>query len=312
MDDIPTVDYRSARLRTVNRTLWIVLALNLAVAVAKLLYGLATRSVAMTADGFHSLFDGASNVVGLLGMALAARPPDAAHPYGHGKYETFASAAIGGMLVIAAWNVGEEAVTRLLDGGPPPEVGVLSFAVMVVTLAINVAVTVSERRIGRRVNSQVLIADAGHTATDVLVSLGVIAGLAAVRLGFPLADPIIALAVALAILRTGVAVLLMADETLADRARLPAGEVEQAVLAVGEVLGCRNVRTRGTAFEVYVDLSIQIDSAATVEEGHRVATGVEKALRERFPAIVDVVVHVEPHSGGSPSSPRTPPGPASS
>lgn len=295
MDDTPATDHRTTRLRTVNRTLWIVLGLNLAVALAKLLYGLATGSVAMTADGFHSLFDGASNVVGLVGMALAARPPDAAHPYGHAKYETFASAAIGGMLVIAAWNVGEEAVTRLLEGGPPPEVGVLSFVVMVTTLAVNVAVTTSERRIGRRVNSQILIADASHTATDVLVSLGVIGGLAAVRLGFPVADPIIALAVALAILRTAVAVLLMADETLADRARLPAGEVERAVLAVPGVLGCRDVRTRGTAFEVYVDLSVQIEAAATVTEAHRIASAVEEALRERFPAIVDVVVHVEPH-----------------
>ena len=94
----------SSRIARIRRVLWVVLVLNLAVALAKLGWGLLTNSTAMQADGFHSLFDGASNVVGLVGISIASRPADRTHPYGHSKYETYASAAIAGMLVFApAW-----------------------------------------------------------------------------------------------------------------------------------------------------------------------------------------------------------------
>ncbi len=289
---------RTERMRAVRRTLWTILALNLAVAVAKLTYGLATRSVAMTADGYHSFFDGSSNVIGLLGLALAVRPADPDHPYGYSKYETFASAAIGGMLVVAAWNVGRAAIERLVNDAPPARVDALSFVVMVSTLVVNIVITVSERRIGRRLRSDILIADAAHTGSDVLVSLGVIAGLAAVRLGWPAADPIIALGVAAMIFRTAVAVLRQANETLSDRARIPAAAIRQAVTGMRGVRGVHAIRTRGTAAEVYVDLHLQVDPACSVTEAHEVAGSVQTAIRRAFPMVVDVLVHLEPDQAG--------------
>src|SRR5512139_684249 len=124
-----------ARTRTVRLVLWVVLGLNVAVAAAKYLYGLATASIAMQADGFHSLFDGTSNVIGLIGLAVAIRPPDRDHPYGHAKYETYAAAVIGAMLLLAAWKVGSVALTRLTGSGEPPRIDAGSFAVMISTLA---------------------------------------------------------------------------------------------------------------------------------------------------------------------------------
>ena len=97
------------RVRSIRRVLWVILFMNLGVATAKLAWGLFSRSVSMTADGFHSMFDGTSNVIGLVGMRLAGRPADRDHPYGHGKYETYASAVIGAMLLLAAWRVGSSA-----------------------------------------------------------------------------------------------------------------------------------------------------------------------------------------------------------
>jgi len=97
--------------------LWWVLALNVAVAAAKLIYGFLIDSVSITADGFHSFFDGTSNVIGLIGLSVAARPADRSHPYGHAKFETFASAAIGAMLMLAAWRVGSSSFERLQDPG---------------------------------------------------------------------------------------------------------------------------------------------------------------------------------------------------
>ncbi len=283
-----------SRVRSIKRVLWAVLVLNLLVAAAKLAYGLWSGSVAMQADGFHSLFDGTSNVVGLVGMAAAGRPADSGHPYGHGKYEAYASAIIGAMLLAAAWNVGSAALGRLLDGGVPPRVDRGSFLVMFATLAVNVAVSVYERRRGRILRSDLLTADASHTASDVLVSLGVIGGLLAVRAGFAWADPAIALGVAGCIVLAAWRVFQRVNETLSDQPRMPREEVCRVAEAVPGVYGCHSIRTRGAAAEVCVDLHVQVDPEITVAAGHCIAEAVERALGDAFPEVADVVVHLEP------------------
>jgi cation diffusion facilitator family transporter len=283
------------RIRSVRTVLWVILGLNVAVAAAKYLYGVASGSIAMQADGFHSLFDGTSNVVGLIGLAVAIRPPDRDHPYGHAKYETYAAAVIGAMLLLASWKVGSAAWLRLTHGGEPPRVDAGSFAVMLVTLGVNVGVAAWERRVGVRLRSELLIADASHTASDILVSVGVLIGLVAVRLGFPVADPLLALLVAGAILWTAGQVLRQADLSLSDTARLEIPDVCAAAFAVPGVLGCHSVRTRGTAAEVLVDLHVQVDPASSVAEGHRIAEEVERAVCDRFPQVADVLAHLEPY-----------------
>lgn len=284
----------SPRRRRIRRVLSVVLVLNLAVAFAKLAWGLISGSVAMQADGFHSMFDGASNIVGLVGLHLAGRPADADHPYGHGKYETYASAAIGAMLMLAAYRVGTSAAARLMDAGAPPRVDATAFAVMLGTLVINIAVTTYERRVGRELRSEVLVADARHTGSDVLVSLGVIAGLVAVRMGYPVADPLIALGVAVAIAWTAWGVFRHAGATLSDAVRIPPHDICEVALAVPGVLGCHHIRTRGSESEVYVDMHIQVDPAITVEQGHLIAEDAERALCGAFDSVADVIVHLEP------------------
>jgi cation diffusion facilitator family transporter len=284
----------SGRVASIRRVLWIILFLNIGVAVAKLVVGIITRSAAMQADGFHSMFDGTSNVVGLVGMALAARPADRDHPYGHGKYETYASALIAAMLMFAAYNIGSNAVRQLLGGGQPPEVETLSFVVMLSTLAVNVFVTTWERRVGRKLNSQILVADASHTGSDVMVSVGVLISLVLVKLGFTKADPIVALLVAVAIVYTAWEVFKQANATLSDSARIPTDAVCQAALGVSGVLGCHDIRTRGSDAEVYVDLHIQVDPGLTVADGHQVAEEVEREIARVFAEVVDVIVHLEP------------------
>jgi len=282
------------RLRRIRRVLWCVLGLNVAVAIAKIVWGYVSGSIAMQADGYHSLFDGASNVVGLIGLGMAARPADRGHPYGHGKYETYASAAIGAMLALAAYTVGFSAIERLATGGAPPRVDAVSFGVMFVTLAINIGVTAYERRVGKRLGSDILIADAKHTGSDVLVSLGVIGGLVAVRLGYPIADPLIALAVAGAIAYAAWGIFRQAGVTLSDAARISPNLISEAACEVPGALGCHDVRTRGSRAEVYVDMHVQVAPEMTVEEGHAVAESVERAICRRFPEVVDVIVHLEP------------------
>lgn len=282
------------RYRRIRNVLALVLVLNVGVALAKLTYGFISHSAAMQADGFHSLFDGASNVIGLVGMWHASRPADPGHPYGHAKFETFAAALIGIMLVVAGYGVGRAALGSLLGHGAPTSVTSLSFVVMVGTLMVNIFVTTWERRVGKRLGSDVLIADAGHTLSDVMVSLGVIVSLVLVGLGWQQADGAVALVVAVVILRTAWGIMRGVIHTLGDAARLPADEIEGAVRAVPGVADCHAVRTRGSKAYIYMDLHVQVPPDTTVARGHAIAHEVEQALRSRYGQVTDVVVHVEP------------------
>ncbi len=284
-------------MRSIERVLWGVLFLNLAVAAAKYVYGTISGSASMQADGIHSVFDSAGNVVGLVGIALAARPADAGHPYGHAKFETYASLGIGVLLLLAAFEVGTSAAGKLFAGNYTAEVTPASFAVMVGTLVVNLGVTLYERRAGKRLRSEVLVADASHTLSDALVSIGVIVGLILVWLGFPAADPIMALVVTVAILFTAFDVFKHAFATLSDHARIPEEGLQKVAGAVSGVQGTHHIRTRGTEGEVYADLHVLVAPTMTVSDAHRLADEVENAVKGRFPNVREVLVHIEPDDG---------------
>lgn len=282
------------RVRAIKRTLWVILLLNLGVAFAKLFWGAASGSAAMQADGFHSLFDGASNIVGLVGMGFASRPADEDHPYGHSKFETYASAIIGAMLLFAAYRIGSEAVGSLVHNAPPPTVDAVSFAVMIGTLLVNIGVTLWERGVGRKLGSAILVADASHTGSDALVSIGVIISLILVKAGFPKADPIVALLVTVAIVYSAWGVFKQASATLSDAARIPVTDICAVAMAVPGVLGCHHIRTRGSEAEVLVDLHVQVDPNVTVARGHDIVEDVERAIAAHYAEVVDVIAHLEP------------------
>jgi cation diffusion facilitator family transporter len=287
------------RARAIKRVLWQILVLNVVVAAAKAGWGLLSNSSAMFADGIHSLTDGASNVVALIAMTAASKPLDESHPYGHHKYESFASAVIAVLLLLAAWRVASQAIGSLvayLREGllPAVEVTSISFTVMLVTLAINVYVVAYESRRGRQLGSDLLQSDARHTLSDIWVTLGVIASLVLVKLGLPLADPLVGLLVAVFIVVAAFAVLKGVDVTFSDHARLDARDVHAKVVSFPGVKGCHNIRTRGTGAIIHMDMSILVDPAISVAEGHAIANGLETWLCSEYAGLKDVVVHVEP------------------
>ncbi|HXY39373.1 MAG TPA: cation diffusion facilitator family transporter, partial [Vicinamibacteria bacterium] len=199
--------------RGVRRVLWITLGLNLAVSAGKVLVGYLSGSLAMVADGYHSLVDGSNNVIGLIVAAFAFRPPDPDHPYGHRKFETAATVAIGAALLALAWEVLRGAVARV--GHPAtPAIGLLNWVVMLATTGVNLGVSFYEAREGRRLQSAFLVADAAHTRADLSVSLGVIASFLAALLGLGWADPLVALAIGAIIAWQAVKVLLSAFHVL--------------------------------------------------------------------------------------------------
>jgi cation diffusion facilitator family transporter len=289
MESLPTKD----RFRAIRLVLWVVLGLNVLVAVAKLLYGFLSKSAAMQADGIASLFDGISNIVALVGMSFAARPADRDHPYGHAKFETFTAAIIAVMLGIACYGVARGAVGSLRGDGAT-DVTAISFVVMLVTLAVNIGVTTWEARAGRRLGSEVLTADSRHTLSDVMVSTGVIISLILVKLGLQKADGIVALLVAVVIAYTAFTIIRGVARTLGDAARLPGSDVAAVCMSIDGVTGCHSVRTRGSETRVSADLHILVAPETTVAQGHALAHMVEEGLRDKYPQLADVIVHVEP------------------
>ncbi len=288
-----------ARAEGINKVLWQILFLNVIVAVAKAAWGIISGSTAMLADGIHSFTDGSGNIVALIAMKAARKPPDEDHPYGHHKYESFASAAIGLMLCLAAWKVVSgsiSALTAFARSGihPKIEVTFTSFAVMVITLGINIFVVWFETRRGKELGSDVLQADAKHTLSDVWVTVGVLASLVLVKAGVPIADPIVGLFVAIAIVWAAIEVFKGAHTTFSDQQRLDPYDVMKKVVAFEGVKGCHNIRSRGTGAIIHMDMSILVDPVISVEKGHAIARDLERWLCGQYEGLADVVIHVEP------------------
>jgi len=283
----------SDRYTDVSRVLWRVLWVNLAVALAKITLGYASGAVSILSEGFHSLTDSASNVVALVGVSIARRPPDANHPYGHRKYETMASLAILLFLVAVLVEVLRASINRFLHGGAPrvfPE----GIALMASTLVINLFVVAYETRQGRRLSSEILLADAKHTRSDVLTSAAVLGALIGVWFGVPLLDPLAALLVAAFIGHACWEIAQHASAILSDEIVIAEDDVRRVVQSVSEVLGCEKIRTRGSADHAFLDLHLWLDRNMPLQAAHATSHVVKDKLMAKFPQLADVVIHIEP------------------
>lgn len=271
-----------------------VLVLNWAVAAAKMAYGILTRCQSMIADGLHSFSDGASNIIGLVGIMLSSKPVDEDHPYGHKKYETFFSLGIAALLILVAFNLIRESAGRMTRP-LQPDVTVMSFLVMIVTMAVNMAVMSYENKRGRQLHSDMLIADSQHTRADLLTSCAVIAALAGVKAGYPIVDPIATGLIALFIAYAAYGITRDASKVLCDTVVIvDTGKISGIVMKVDGVRACHKIRTRGRPDDICVDLHVQVDSAMVVKDAHKICYAIEDALKKNIAEVTDVLVHVEP------------------
>ncbi len=281
------------RAAAITRVLVTVFALNLLVATAKIILGYATGAVSVLSDGFHSLTDTASNVVALVGVRAARRPADEDHPYGHRKFETMASVGILVFLVLVMVHVLDAAWTRFRTGGAP-EIGPLAFVVMGGTFLINLGVVLYERRAARRLGSEVLLADAHHTTSDLLTSGTVITALVGVRLGYAWLDPAAALFVAAFIAWACWEIVRDTSRILGDRTVIDEADIRAVVEQLPEVLGCHHIRTRGSEDHVFLDLHVWLDGRLPLHEAHRISHVVKDRVMVALPQIKDAIIHIEP------------------
>lgn len=281
--------------KKVKQVLLIILFANLGVALLKIIIGNSIKSASMTADGFHSISDGTSNIVGLIGIALASKPIDKEHPYGHNKFEVISGLFIGGMLLFLGFKIIIDAVTRFKNP-VTPTITMVSLIVLLVTLLINILVCTYEYRIGKKLNSYILVSDSLHTKSDIFVSIGVLMTLVGVKLGLPaIIDPIASLVVAGFILHASYEVFKSTIDVLVDTAIIDEDDIREVLKEFKTIKSVHKIRSRGTESNVHIDMHIMVDPNLTVEDSHVLNHDVEDLIREKINKSAQVIVHTEPY-----------------
>jgi cation diffusion facilitator family transporter len=280
----------------VQRVLVITLVLNILVTVLKAVIGSLTGSLSLVADALHSATDGVNNVLGLVTNHLASPEPDRDHPYGHQKFEAIGALGIAAFLGIACYEIIQGAVTRLLNEVEPVQVSGAELWILLGVLGINIGVAVYERRVGHRIGSTILIADAYHTMSDVWITISVMAGLLGIWiwdvqwLDLALVFPVVFL-----VGQSCWSVLKTNLPWLVDEAAIAPEAIQAAALEVPGVLNCHNIASRGMmGRQIFIEMHL-IVAAADVETAHDITERVEAHLDQKYgPARVNI--HIEPPS----------------
>lgn len=290
-----TSDPARERTRAIQRTLGVILVLNAAVVVVKLVVGIGTSSLTVVGATLESFLDAMNNVIAMVLVAVAARGPDEDHPYGHDKFETMGAIAIVGFLSISCFELVRGAFARLAgDGAEARTPAPLHLALLGSTALVNILVVWHERRRARELGSPLLAADAAHTAGDLFVTALAFASLVAVRAGVPWADPALAIVVALVIGWTGWQILRVTVPILVDAVGADADRIRAAAVSVPGVTGAPGVRSRtNSSGVIFAEVTITVDGSLPVSRAHDLADAVERSVAEALGS-ADVTVHVEP------------------
>ena len=281
--------------KKVKFVLWIILFANLGVAITKMVVGYLINSASLSTDGIHSLSDGLSNVVGLIGITIASIPVDKEHPYGHKKSEIIASLFIGGMLLFLGLKTLITGFGRFVNPGEI-SITLISLISLILTIGINIFVTIYERRKGEEYNSFILISDSIHTKSDIFISVGVLISLIGIRIGLPqIIDPIISIIISLFILRASYEIFKESIGILLDKAMIGEERIIEILNTFSEIKNIHNIRSRGVENDIYVDMHIMIDANTSTEDAHKLSHNIERDIKNNINPNCQVIIHIEPY-----------------
>lgn len=281
--------------KKVKFVLWIILFANLGVAITKMVVGYLVNSISLSTDGIHSLSDGLSNVVGLIGVTIASRPVDKEHPYGHKKSEIIASLFIGCMLLFLGLKTLITGFCRFVNPGEI-SITLISLISLILTIGINIFITIYERRKGEEYNSFILISDSIHTKSDIFISVGVLISLIGIRMGLPqIIDPIISIIISLFILRASCEIFKESIGILLDKAMIGEEKIIEILNTFSEIKNIHNIRSRGVENDIYVDMHIMIDANTSTEDAHKLSHNIEREIKNNINSNCQVIIHIEPY-----------------
>ncbi|HSV94897.1 MAG TPA: cation diffusion facilitator family transporter [Spirochaetia bacterium] len=285
---------REERLAKIQGVLGVTLALNLTVCALKIVLGLVTGILTIVADGLHSLGDSFSNIIGLLGIRLAQKPPDKKFPYGYEKFETVATLVIASIISITFFEVMKSGVERLFH---PQAVSIspLVIVLMVVSVCINIFVVWYEGGAGRKYKSELLIADSSETKTDIFVSIAVIIGVVFISQGVWWLDGVITLFVGLCILRVIIDIIKSTIKVLCDGQVVDPDDIRRVVLSVPGAKFCHAIRSRGRLEAFYLDFHLGVAPETSIEVSHdEICHRVKLALEKEYSGLKAAHIHIEP------------------
>ncbi|MDP3052015.1 MAG: cation diffusion facilitator family transporter [bacterium] len=283
--------------REIKRVLLLTLFLNWAVAFAKIFLGLSSGTLCILSDGIHSLFDGATNVVGIFGIKIAEKPADKDHPYGHRKYEAIASQVILIFLIIAAWEIIRDIIGKFSSSAAiHSDWFPLSLGVLISCLIIDVLVARYEFKKGVELKSTILKADAMHAKSHYITTGAVILGTVLIKIGLPpIIDPIIASFVVVFIGKLAFAIFKETSSVLSDKALLDGEKIKKIVESINGVKSCHQIRTRGDESHIFLDIHIIVAPELPLIKAHEICDEISGEIQKAIPEIKDVTVHPEPN-----------------
>ena len=286
------IDVTSEKDRKVRLILILEGLANVIVLIAKTTVGIYTGSSAILSDALHSLTDVFNNIFAYIASRVSSSPPDLNHPYGHRKFETLAVFVLATLLSVVAIEVVIRAFERI---GNPINQSRWGLIVMFGVLLVNIGISSWEKYWAKRLNSELLNADARHTFSDVLVTIGVIFGWQMATRGYPILDFVFAVLIALFVFYLAFQLFRKSIPILVDESTIDQYEVIDVLQKLPGVLNIKRLRSRVIGQETFADVVITVQASMSTEESHKVADLVEKELLEKF-SINDVVVHIEPTS----------------
>lgn len=296
------MDTSDIRADKANRVTWVGFFVNLALVAFKLFAGVAGHSSAMVADAIHSLSDFATDVVVLVSFRIVRKPIDKDHDYGHGKFETLATAVIGGALLLVGAGIfwsGARNIWLGLHGAALRTPGVVALIAAVVSIVSKEWLYRYTVKVGKQIDSQAVIANAWHHRSDAFSSVGTMLGIGgAILLGdrWRVLDPIAAVVVSVFIVKVALRITAGSMRELMEGSLDEKSELEILSLAggVAGVVETHNLRTRRIGNLIAIDLHVCVDRAISVADGHNIASQVESEIRAKYGQETFVSVHVEP------------------
>lgn len=270
-------------------------AVNISQTLLKIGFGLLWQSAALIADGIHSLSDLLSDFLVIIAVKLGSREADYEHPYGHRRFETIATIILGLSLIAIGGSIAWSVMKRMEQPEHLPSPDVMSLGIVVVSILINEWLYHYTKRIAKETRSKLLLANAWHQRSDAISSVVVLIGIGAVLLGYPLADAIAAIIVALMVAKIGLGQLISSIKELVDTSLPPPllAEIRGTILAIEGVDGVHLLRSRQMGEDVLLDAHVIVDPRITVSEGHSISDAVRDELVSRFDDVMDVLVHID-------------------
>lgn len=282
------------------------IVVSAALAASNIVIGWIANSTSVVATGFEFAGDVLASTIVLVGMSVAARPADKNHPYGHGRFETLAAFMVGMILATAGVTICYQSLQSVGARHAPP--GISAAGALVVAIVLRGIMSAVKFRVGRRLRSSALIADAWNDAVDILSAVSALIAVALAMydpVRFLAADHYGGFVVGVVVIVTGLRVLREASLELVDT--MPEPELTEEIVRISRsvegVRGIDKVFARKTGLQYHIDLHIEVDPAQTISASHAIGGHVRATLKQTLPWVADVLVHLEPVKSGTESKP---------